>query len=46
MVVLRPYQSLDLATTGDATKKMLLIEFGHKVLTEDAHGLAADLITS
>jgi hypothetical protein len=46
MVVLRPYQSLDLATTGDATKKMLLIEFGHKVLTEEAHGLAADLITS
>jgi len=46
MVVLRPYQSLDLATTGDATKKMVLIEFGHKVLTEDAHGLAADLITS
>ena len=46
MTVLRPYQSLDLATTGDATKKMLLIEFGHKVLTEEAHGLAADLITS
>jgi hypothetical protein len=46
MTVLRPYQSLDLATTGDATKKMLLIEFGHKVLAEDAHGLAADLITS
>jgi hypothetical protein len=46
MTVLRPYQSLDLATTGDATKKMLLIEFGHKVLAENAHGLAADLITS
>jgi hypothetical protein len=46
MTVLRPYQSLDLATTGDATKKMLLIEFGHKVLAENAHGLAADLVTS
>ena len=46
MTVLRPYQSIDLATTGDATKKMLLIEFGHKVLAENAHGLAADLITS
>jgi hypothetical protein len=46
MTVLRPYQSLDLATTGDASKKMLLIEFGHKVLAENAHGLAADLITS
>jgi len=46
MAVLRPYQQVELAKTGDADKRMLLIEFGHKVLTEDAHGLAADLITS
>jgi len=46
MVVLRPYQQLELAKTGDAEKRMLLIEFGHKVLAENAHGLAADLITS
>jgi len=25
---------------------MLLVEYGHKVLAENAHGLAADLITS
>jgi hypothetical protein len=46
MTVLRPYQKIDLAKTGDAEKAMLLIEFGHKVLAENAHGLAADLITS
>jgi len=46
MAVLRPYQQVELAKTGDAEKRMLLIEFAHKVLAEDAHGLAADLITS
>jgi hypothetical protein len=46
MVTLRPYQNIDLAKTGDATKKLLLVEWGHKVLAENAHGLAADLITS
>jgi len=46
MTVLRPYQQVELAKTGDAEKRMLLIEFGHKVLAENAHGLAADLITS
>jgi hypothetical protein len=46
MAVLRPYQKIDLAKSGDADKAMVLIEFGHKVLTETAHGLAADLITS
>jgi len=25
---------------------MLIVEYGHKVLAENAHGLAADLITS
>jgi len=46
MAVLRPYQKIDLAKSGDADKAMVLIEYGHKVLTETAHGLAADLITS
>lgn len=46
MTVLRPYQQIELAKTGDAEKRMLIVEFGHKVLAEDAHGLAADLITS
>jgi hypothetical protein len=46
MAVLRPYQKIDLAKSGDADKAMVLIEYGHKVLTETAHGLAADLVTS
>ena len=46
MTVLRPYQQVELAKTGDAEKRMLIVEFGHKVLAEDAHGLAADLSTS
>ena len=46
MVVLRPYQQVELAKTGDAEKRMLLIEYGLKIMAENAHGLAADLITS
>lgn len=46
MVVLRPYQQVELAKTGDAEKRMLIVEYGLKVLAENAHGLAADLITS
>ena len=46
MVTLRPYQQIELAKTGDADKRMLIVEWGHKVLAENAHGLAADLITS
>ena len=46
MTVLRPYQQIDLAKTGDATKKLLLVEYGLKILAENAHGLAADLVTS
>jgi hypothetical protein len=46
MTVLRPYQQVELAKTGDAEKRMLLVEWGHKVLAENAHGLAADLVTS
>jgi hypothetical protein len=46
MVTLRPYQQIELAKTGDADKRMLIVEWGHKVLAENAHGLAADLTTS
>jgi hypothetical protein len=46
MVVLRPYQQIELAKTGDSAKSMLLVEYGLKVLAEDAHGIAADLTTT
>ena len=46
MTTLRPYQQVELAKTGDAEKRMLIVEWGHKVLAENAMGLAADLITS
>jgi hypothetical protein len=46
VVTLRPYQQIELAKTGDAEKRMLIVEFGHKVYAENAHGIAADLTTS
>ena len=46
MTMLRPYQQVELAKTGDAEKRMLIVEWGHKVTAENAHGLAAELITS
>jgi hypothetical protein len=46
MTTLRPYQQVELAKTGDAEKRMLIVEWGHKVLAENAMGLAADLVTS
>ena len=46
VVTLRPYQQIELAKTGDAEKRMLIVEFGHKVYAENAHGIAVDLITS
>jgi len=46
VTTLRPYQQVELAKTGDAEKRMLIVEWGHKVLAENAHGIAADLITS
>jgi hypothetical protein len=41
---LRPYKIVDLAKTGDATKKMLLREWGLQVDNEKGLGLVADLI--
>jgi hypothetical protein len=46
MTVLRPYQQIELAKTGDSDKRLLLVEFGLLVSAENAHGLAADLVTS
>ena len=43
---LRPFRTIPLAKTGDAEKRMLLVEWGVKVTNEKAHGLAADLTTS
>lgn len=43
---LRPIQQVELAKTGDAEKRMVLVEFGLKVLNEGAHGGAFDLTTS
>jgi len=46
LMTLRPYQQIELAKTGDAEKRMLIVEWGLKVTAENAHGIAADLITS
>jgi hypothetical protein len=35
MTVLRPYQQIELAKTGDAEKRMLIVEWGHKVSQEN-----------
>ena len=43
---LRPFQTVELAKTGDAEKRMIVVEWGLKVNTEAAHGLAADLTTT
>ena len=46
VLFLRPFQSIDLAKTGDAEKKAILAEYALKVSNEAAHGLCADLATS
>lgn len=43
---LRPFKVVDLAKTGDATKKMLIVEWGLKVRAEKANGAAFDLTTT
>lgn len=43
---LRPMQTMEMAKTGDAEKRLLLCEWGLRVHTEKAHGLASDLTTS
>jgi hypothetical protein len=46
IATLRPIQAVDLAKTGDATKKMVLCESGLVVKNEAAHAVIADLTTS
>ena len=46
MAVLRPIQQMELAKTGDAEKRLMLVEYGLKVNNEAAHGIVADLTTS
>lgn len=43
---LRPFQTVELAKTGDAEKRLMLAEYGLKVNNEKALGLVADLTTS
>jgi hypothetical protein len=43
---LRPFQLEDMAKTGDAEKRMLVVEYGLKLSTEKAHGIARDLTTT
>lgn len=43
---LRPMQTMEMAKTGDADKRLMLAEWGLRVHTEKAHGIAADLTTS
>ena len=43
---LRPIQQVELAKTGDAEKRMVLAEFGLKVMNEEAHGAVYDIDTS
>lgn len=46
MATLRPLQSEELAKTGDATKFMMLAEYGLQVNQEAGLGIIADLTTS
>lgn len=40
---LRPFKTVPLAKTGDAEKRMLIVEYGLKVKNEAALGIAADV---
>jgi len=43
---LRPFRRVPLAKTGDAEKRMMLVEWALKMKNEAAQGLAADLTTT
>ena len=43
---LRDFETIDISTVGDATTKMIVVEYGLEVSNEKAHGIAADLSTS
>jgi hypothetical protein len=40
---LRPFQTLELARTGDAETTQLLVEYTLEVRNQAAHGIIADL---
>mgnify|MGYP005846379201 CR=1 FL=1 len=40
---LRPFRTIPLAKTGDAEKRLMLVEWGVKVTNEKAHGIIADI---
>lgn len=46
LAVLRPIQQMELAKTGDAEKRLMLVEYGLKVQNQAAHGIIADLTTA
>lgn len=46
IVTLRPFELMELAKTGDAEKRALIVEWGVKVHTEKAHGVARALTTT
>lgn len=46
IVTLRPFELLELAKTGDADKRALIVEWGVRVDTEKAHGVARALTTT
>ena len=43
---LRNFQTVDIATIGDAETKMIVVEYGLEVSNEAAHGVVADLSVS
>ena len=43
---LRDFQTVDIATIGDAETKMIVVEYGLEVSNEAAHGIVADLTTT
>ncbi len=43
---LRPFNTVELAKTGDAEKRMIIVEYGLEVTNEKAHAIVADLTTS
>lgn len=43
---LRPFQTFDIAKTGDSEKKELVVEYGLRVKTEKAHAAIANITTS
>ena len=43
---LRPFRVIDIAPTGDAVKKEMVVEYGLRIKNEKAHAIIANLTTS